>query len=491
MKTRNLLYFIFIIFLIIFSFGKIIKSEASSNHNPFEKATIESGKEISDDEILQSMGKILFLFNPELEDQIKLEVHQGIVFLSGIINTLKDQEKAENILKSVTVKGVIDYSILKPAVRLDQDIKDDISVAFLQNPSVYAPDLEIQILKGAVTLTGVVASSWEKGEAVNAAKGIMGVTTVIDCMSIDVQKKHSMLEWLDIITAMLAQDRYLFDNSLIVKIYDGRVILQGSVDTDLEKAYASQIILALGMGYVDNQLIIKRGNAGYIQKGAFDLGDSEIHQSIDCIIQQDERINDKKSIVIHVDDGVVTLLGMVADAHEEKILEQDIRSVDGVLFIKNLLIVEETSRNDAGIVQDIKRAFGYESDLLGADIKVTCESGKVILNGKIDIASKKDLAGSLLFRIVGVKEVSNQIRIVASEIWVKPAANSNEKLESGLLKWNLEVGNKIFQICVDRKNGTVTIRGEVEDWEQKDRAEHILKLRVPDNFQIINEIYVP
>ena len=492
MKTKNLFYFIFITFLTIFTFGKVIKSEASSSHNHVEKTAIESGKELSDDEVLQSMEKILFLFNPELQDQIKLEVHQGVVFLSGIINTLKNQEEAVNILKSVTVKGVIDYSILNPAVCHDKDIKDDISVAFLQNPGTYAPDLEIQILKGAVTLTGPVANSWEKGEAVSAAKGIIGVTTVTDCMNIDSQKKHSRVEWLDIITAMLAQDKYLFDNNLIVKIYhDGRVTLQGSVDTVMEKAYASKIILALGIGEVDNQLMIEKGNAGYIQKGAFDLGDSEIHQSIDCLIQQDERINDKKSIAIQVDDGVVTLQGMVADAYEENILEQDIRSVDGVLFIKNLLIAEEPSRKDASIVQDIKRAIGYESNLAGADITVTCESGKVILNGKIDIVSQKNLVGSLLIKIVGVKEVSNQLRIIASEILVKPAANDNEKLQHGLLKWNLEIGNKTFQIRVDRENETVTIRGEVENWEQKRRAEYILKSRVPADFQIINEIQIP
>ena len=252
-----------------------------------------------------------------------------------------------------------------------------------------------------------------------------------------------------------------------------------------------KIILALGIGEVDNQLIIERGKAGYIQKGAFDLGDSEIHQSIDRLIQLDERINDKKNIVIQVDDGVVTLQGMIADAYEGGILEQGIRSVDGVLFTKNFLIAEEISRKDVNIVQDINRAFGYEPDLVGADIKVTCESGKVTLNGKIDIASKKDLAGSLLIRIVGVKDFSNQLRIVASEILVKPAVNDNEKLQSGLLKWNLEVGNKTLQVCVDRENETITIRGEVQDREQKDRAEHILKLRAPGNFQIINEIEVP
>ena len=165
MKTKNLLRLIFIIFLIIFTFGKVIKSEASSIHNHVEKATIESGKELSDDEILQFMEEILFLFNPELQNQIKLEVHQGVVFLSGIINTLKDQEEAVNILKTVTVKGVIDYSVLNPAVCHDKDIKDNISVALLAKSQRVCPGF------GNSSSEGSGDTDWTRGQFLGKRRG--------------------------------------------------------------------------------------------------------------------------------------------------------------------------------------------------------------------------------------------------------------------------------------------------------------------------------
>ncbi|MCL6584407.1 MAG: BON domain-containing protein [bacterium] len=484
MKIKKLFYFLFIIFFIVFNFGKSIKSEAF----PVEKIK-------SDNEILESVKKILFLFNPKLRTQIKLEVHQGVVFLSGIINTLKDQEEAINIVKTVTGNGVIDYSILNPAICRDKDIKDNILVVFLDDPSIYAPDLGIQVLNGVVTLTGSVASAWEKEEAVNAAKGIVGVVKVVDRLSIDSQNKRlRRMEWLDIITTIFAQDRYLFDNQLNIKIGDslgdGRIIVRGVVDTAMEKSLVSQKILALEIGEVDNQLIIEKSNQGYIQKASFNLNDSEIHRAIDRLIYLDERIHKGKDIVILVDNGVVSLQGRIANDYEREILKQDIRSVDGILFIKDMLITDETSRGDMDIVQDIKRAFGYEPDLAGADIMITCKLGKVTLNGELDLAAK-DLAESLLLRVVGVKEFSNQIRIVPVSVLVKPKNYVVRSSSSNLINWNLEVENKSFQICIDKENETVTIRGNGEDLKQKDKVEDIVKSRAPSNFQIVNEIEIP
>ncbi len=85
--------------------------------------------------------------------------------------------------------------------------------------------------------------------------------------------------------------------------------------------------------------------------------------------------------------------------------------------------------------------------------------------------------------------IPNQVKKATIELGKE--LSDDDILQSGLLKWDLEVGNKTFQVCVDRENETVTIRGEVKDLEQKNRAEHILKLRSPGNLRIINEIEIP
>ncbi|MEW5803310.1 MAG: hypothetical protein AB1847_14545 [bacterium] len=57
-----------------------------------------------------------------------------------------------------------------------------------------------------------------------------------------------------------------------------------------------------------------------------------------------------------------------------------------------------------------------------------------------------------------------------------------------LMQWNMEVDDKTFQIMVNRNEETITIRGEAEDWKQKEKAENVLRLRAPSGFQIINQI---
>lgn len=57
-----------------------------------------------------------------------------------------------------------------------------------------------------------------------------------------------------------------------------------------------------------------------------------------------------------------------------------------------------------------------------------------------------------------------------------------------LMQWNLDVDNRNYQVTVNRNEETITIRGEAEDWSQKDKVERVVKLRAPRGFQIINEI---
>ena len=85
---------------------------------------------------------------------------------------------------------------------------------------------------------------------------------------------------------------------------------------------------------------------------------------------------------------------------------------------------------------------------------------------------------------------SNQLQTINPRFeYNKLAINDIGKYPSpSLLQWKIEVGNKIFQIFVNRADETITIRGEADDWEEKDKVEHVIKLRAPTNFQIINEI---
>lgn len=57
-----------------------------------------------------------------------------------------------------------------------------------------------------------------------------------------------------------------------------------------------------------------------------------------------------------------------------------------------------------------------------------------------------------------------------------------------LLRWNMEVNGRVFQILVDQDSEVIIVRGEVEDYKLKEKIENYVKARAPTNFRIIYEI---
>ncbi len=61
---------------------------------------------------------------------------------------------------------------------------------------------------------------------------------------------------------------------------------------------------------------------------------------------------------------------------------------------------------------------------------------------------------------------------------------------SSVLEWKIKIDNKDFYIIVDRDIETIIIRGIVDCWEEAKRVEHIVRLRAPNTFRIINAIVI-
>ena len=110
----------------------------------------------------------------------------------------------------------------------------------------------------------------------------------------------------------------------------------------------------------------------------------------------------------------------------------------------------------------------------------------------LETLSKKVWAIKSMTRVFDEQEISNQLPIIDPKIdYFRLAMHDvGRRSRPHLLQWNIEIDNKSFQIYVNRGEETVVIQGEAEDWKEKERVEHVLKLRAPSNFQIINEIKI-
>jgi len=112
----------------------------------------------------------------------------------------------------------------------------------------------------------------------------------------------------------------------------------------------------------------------------------------------------------------------------------------------------------------------------------------VLEKGEIDL-----LAPEMTFMENDFNRIDNQIqnidRIKMDRIrYVR--IDSKRRRNLNMLEWDLEIKESTYHIYVNRYDKTVTIGGEAEDGEEKVRVEHIIELRAPDNFQIINRIEV-
>lgn len=48
----------------------------------------------------------------------------------------------------------------------------------------------------------------------------------------------------------------------------------------------------------------------------------------------------------------------------------------------------------------------------------------------------------------------------------------------------VEISGKLFDVCINQAERTITVRGLVEDWDELDRVEDYFKNRGPSDYQV-------
>ncbi|MEX2306253.1 MAG: BON domain-containing protein [Pirellulales bacterium] len=193
--------------------------------------------------------------------------------------------------------------------------------------------------------------------------------------------------------------------------------------------------------------------------------DMELKKDVEDELDWEPRVN-AAHVGVSVKDGVVTLSGHVPSFAEKYAAERTAKRVYGVKAVADELDVKlpgSAVRSDEDVATVCVRVLKDDALVPDEKIKVVINNGWVTLEGHVDWQYQKDAADRAVRYLTGVKGLSNNITL-------KPRISTTDvkaKIE-GALKRSAELDAR--RISVQASNGTVTLRGSVRAWAEKDEA---------------------
>lgn len=188
--------------------------------------------------------------------------------------------------------------------------------------------------------------------------------------------------------------------------------------------------------------------------------------------------------------GVVTLTGTVAEASHKSLAQDTVEALPGVEGVENELYV--TGRipargSDAWICAMVKSALRFHRNVSYAGTLVSVNNGVVTLSGEASSAAHKQLAGEYANDVEGVKEVNNEMTVVAEA--TAPSDRAGGKIDdasvTALVKASLfsHRSTCATKTRVQTADGVVTISGTA-----RNAADKSLITRLADDTDGVNSV---
>ncbi|HZC38816.1 MAG TPA: BON domain-containing protein [Sphingomicrobium sp.] len=212
--------------------------------------------------------------------------------------------------------------------------------------------------------------------------------------------------------------------------------------------------------------------------------DDDIQRDVELELEWEPDVN-AKNIAVKASDGVVTLTGFApsySDKYEAERVAKRVRGVKAVANDLEVKLATGSERPDPDIARDavdkLKRDLPYSSE----NIKVTVRQAWITLEGDVDWDFQRRSAEAAVRNVKGVKGVVNLVRIKST---VSPT-DVRKKIEEALRR-SAEVDANHITVVAD--GSTVTLRGRVRSWTEKEEAAKAA-WRAPGVYEVKNEIRV-
>ena len=191
--------------------------------------------------------------------EIGVTAQDGIVTLSGIVDSYAKKLEAESAAKNVAgvnalvEKITVDYS--GTSTHSDNDVAREILAAFKWNWEVPSDMVKVAVENGWVKLEGTTEWNYQKEAAQNAVKHLAGVKGVTNLIKINSSIKDHVEKTA--IERAIQRSWSVGDQDIHVSVAENRVTLTGTVESIFQKDEAAHLAWqAPGVWTVDNELVV-------------------------------------------------------------------------------------------------------------------------------------------------------------------------------------------------------------------------------------------
>jgi osmotically-inducible protein OsmY len=217
--------------------------------------------------------------------------------------------------------------------RNDELIKKDIIDSLFWDDRVDASDIAVQVEDGVVTLAGAVPTYLAREAAFDDALVLHGVTQVrnqIDVRPTATDGPPTDERIREDLLMIIRRDASLGSSEISVRVDNGRITLEGTVDAHWKKFHAEdRIAHARGVLGIDNLLAVVPRR---------DIEDQAIAAVITATLDRHALVN-ANDITVRVEEGIVTLTGNVPDRPTRRAVYEAALYTEGVIEIRDELVM--------------------------------------------------------------------------------------------------------------------------------------------------------
>lgn len=353
---------------------------------------------------------------------LQVQVHDGVVTLTGVADQVLAAERAAAIARTVRgVRAVVNRIAVQPPLDLDQqELRSRVAAALEADPATDRHEVRVAAEPdGTVTLAGEVQSWAERELCETVAKGVTGVTRVDNQIEVRFLAERPDGEIADEVMQLLHWHTLIDDGLVHVACRDGEVILSGSVGSAAERLRAIGAAWVAGVRAVTADDLRVEGwqRDDRLRASKYAVrSDQQIEQAVEAALLQDPRVASFQ-VRVEVEHGVVTLRGTVDNLKARRAAASDARNTVGVIRIDNRLRVSPLrQRSDAVVGRAVHEALLRDPLVDRFDLRVRVRNGTVHLYGTVDSGFERACADDVAARVRGVVAVENHITVTDDAI---------------------------------------------------------------------------